>query len=86
MANLNNKTKAELLEIIERLSNQLEDTKSIKIAGTEDTVVEFAEDLKNHIFGYQTGIFTKYEVLTIINKVYDAFKFAKEVRKDEEVL
>ena len=80
--NLSNKTKAELLEIIESLSNQLEETKRIKIAGTKDSVIEFVEELVDYFFLYQSSVFTKYETISIINNMCDSF-IRKEVEKDD---
>lgn len=84
MTNLKSKTKAELIEIIEYLGFQLDDVKAMKIAGTEDAILDFIKYLKQYLQGYQASMFSKHEVLNIINGVYNAFMFAKGVRKDEE--
>ena len=61
MKNLQTKTKAELIEIIESMPKQ------------GDNVAEFVEHLKNMFICYQSGVFSKYEILNIIKDVYDAF-------------
>lgn len=71
MKNLQNKTKAQLIDMLQ----------AEKPAGNLD---EFCELLKQYFAKHQSGMFSKAEINTTINKVYDAFKFAKGVRKDEE--
>lgn len=81
MKNLQTKTKAQLIEIIERQERELNDT---GLSPNEEMLDEFTKLLKIHISNYQLGLLSKVEIYQAINKVYDAYMFAKGVRKDEE--
>lgn len=81
MTNLKAKTKAELIELVERLMFQVEDSKGNTVAGTEDILIDFINHLKNYFAGHQAGMLSKHEISVGINKIYDAFIFAKGIRK-----